>query len=135
MLHNWPSRALFRGGLLSGRDEFAVLTGLAPWFATALFDGDVVDYLESEAGERIIQSKHHDAAFGTVEWLAVDPTNIKRGWQLCDSTNGTADLRDRIVVGNRGGDRKPSKGRNGEVGDYAAVGDAGGYRGGHSRRR
>jgi len=107
-------------------DPFDVFTQIREGKYTYLFEGDVVDYVESETGDRIIVSPHHDQPFGWIEWCAVDPSNVKPGWALCDGSNGTVDLRDRFVVGWRPGG-KSAKDRNGDAGDYANIGDTGGY--------
>lgn len=114
------------GGNVTG-DAFNVYTGLAPGKWTWLFPGDVVDFIEAEDGAPIIVSHHHDERKGTIQWLAIDPDDIKPGWALCDGENGTVDLRDRFIVCYRGGDGKEAKDCTGDEGDYANLGETGGH--------
>lgn len=45
---------------------------------------------------------HHPLPYGTIVLWSNSYDTIPDGWQLCDGTNGTPDLRDRFVVGAEG---------------------------------
>lgn len=76
----------------------------------------VTDYLDDQL--HTIKMWNRDTPFGA--------NDIPLGWQLCDGTNGTADLRSRFVVGydSRTGGSIPTHGDS----NYQSTGNTGGYR-------
>lgn len=80
---------------------------------TIVYDGDPLLIGPSEGGSSS-QAFLVRAPIGTIVIWSGTTDNIPTGWQLCDGTNGTPDLRDKFVlgagtshaVGNSGGEEK-----------------------------
>jgi len=65
--------------------------------------GDVIAYMMDANGDRVCVSDYMDDPIGTVK-IWTDIANVPAGWQVCDGTNGTPDMRGRFVVGQKDGD-------------------------------
>ncbi len=69
--------------------------------------GTIIGYLTDDAGLRIAVTGYLDDCLGTIKIWSGAAADIKPGWQLCDGTNGTPNLREKFVLpayGDAGGD-------------------------------
>jgi len=123
-----PVRECDADGSNERGDEIVVFTARHPGWDTYLFAGDVVDWLPTASGDRVIVSPHLDRPIGTVmPWSgATENPEVRPGWFLCTGENGTIDLRGRFVVG-YWPDGNPQRNEQGDAGDYGDVGATGGY--------
>lgn len=61
-----------------------------------IINGEIVEVAEGGSGDTTFLVK---APIGTIVIWSGTADNIPSGWQLCDGTNGTPDLRDKFVLG------------------------------------
>ena len=71
--------------------------------------GEVIGYRYGTDGKAACVTPYMDDRIGTVKvWTPANPSKqpigIPAGWQICDGTNGTPDLRARFVFGTSGSD-------------------------------
>jgi hypothetical protein len=89
--------------LTAVEDETISLTNLSDVEITDPADGQILSYEEETSQWK---NKAAAAGFGfasfPVGWINLfygDPANIPTGWQICDGTNGTPDMRNNVAVG------------------------------------
>jgi len=70
-------------------------------------EGRIIGFLPTVDGFFVCVTGHLDDCIGTIKIWSGAVADIRLGWQLCDGSNGTPDLREKFVlgaVGDSGGD-------------------------------
>jgi len=88
----------------------------------AVFENDVIGYVIDAEGNAVCVTDYMDRRVGAIEIWNGYEDRIKRGWRLCDGTDGATDLKHRFLMG-VDTDTSPAART-----DEDEIGDTGGHR-------